>query len=253
MICKSFLLFFRLFIYLVDNVFWRTNVLHSVKFNLSIFSILPYTLFFGKEDWPRANIFANLPLFCMWDTNTAWLDKWCIGLHPVSEPMDPRLPKWRVWTQPLCHWAGPLVLIVLFSYLRSHCLISGQAVKIYPCFSCKSFIDFTLIFRYLFCQCNLPIAILLIEEINWIFMWAKLRIITQEGSLHKSGNYSREEWFSVQFYTFWEQRTSIKHAQDTYSSKFQRGIQLQISMTTWPWCPGKGTHPQEYWYRCYPY
>ena len=31
--------------------------------------------FFREEDWPWANICANLPLFCTWDTSTAWLDE----------------------------------------------------------------------------------------------------------------------------------------------------------------------------------
>ena len=32
---------------------------------------------FGEEDSPWANICANLPLFCMWVTATAWLDECC--------------------------------------------------------------------------------------------------------------------------------------------------------------------------------
>ena len=30
-------------------------------------------LVFGEEDLPWANICANLPLFCLWVTSTAWL------------------------------------------------------------------------------------------------------------------------------------------------------------------------------------
>uniref|UniRef100_A0A8C4MNW3 Monoamine oxidase B n=1 Tax=Equus asinus asinus TaxID=83772 RepID=A0A8C4MNW3_EQUAS len=40
-----------------------------------------------------SNVCANLPLFCMWDATTAWLDKQCVGLCLGSEPANPRLPK----------------------------------------------------------------------------------------------------------------------------------------------------------------
>ena len=36
--------------------------------------------FFGEEDCPWTDICAHLPLCCMWDTGTAWLDEWCVGL-----------------------------------------------------------------------------------------------------------------------------------------------------------------------------
>ena len=36
-----------------------------------------YYYYFCKEDWPWANICANLPLFCKWDAATAQLDKRC--------------------------------------------------------------------------------------------------------------------------------------------------------------------------------
>ena len=39
-----------------------------------------------EEDWPWANICANLPLFCMWDTATAWLD------DDGSKSVNPRPP-----------------------------------------------------------------------------------------------------------------------------------------------------------------
>ena len=35
---------------------------------------------------PWANTCANLLLFCMWDTTTAWLDKRCVGLCLGTEP-----------------------------------------------------------------------------------------------------------------------------------------------------------------------
>ena len=45
--------------------------LHSVSFSFS---------FFCEEDWPWANIGANLPVFCMWDATRAWRNEWRIGL-----------------------------------------------------------------------------------------------------------------------------------------------------------------------------
>ena len=66
-----------------------------------------YFLFFGEEDWPQANTCANLPLLCMWDATTAWLDEWCVGLHPGSEPANPRPLKQSPWTSLLCHQDGP--------------------------------------------------------------------------------------------------------------------------------------------------
>ena len=29
----------------------------------------------------------------IWDPGTAWLDEWCIGLCPGSQPVNPKLPK----------------------------------------------------------------------------------------------------------------------------------------------------------------
>ena len=45
---------------------------------------------FARGRLPWANIRANLPLFCMWDAATAWLDEWCVGLHLESQPVNPR-------------------------------------------------------------------------------------------------------------------------------------------------------------------
>ena len=53
-------------------LFLFTQILHRFFFFLFFF--------FGEEDWPWANVYASLPLFCMWDTTTAWLDEWCVGL-----------------------------------------------------------------------------------------------------------------------------------------------------------------------------
>ena len=69
--------------------------------------MLDFIYYFGKEGWPWANICADFPLFGLWDAVTAWLDKLCVGLHPGSEPVNPRLPKWSAWTSPLCQRAGP--------------------------------------------------------------------------------------------------------------------------------------------------
>ena len=49
--------------------------------------------FLVRKIVPELTSVANLPLFCMWDATTAWLDEWCVGVHPGSEPMNPGLPK----------------------------------------------------------------------------------------------------------------------------------------------------------------
>ena len=46
-------------------------------------------LFFAEEDLPWPNICANLPLFCMWDTATAWLPRSGVGLH-MGTKLGPR-------------------------------------------------------------------------------------------------------------------------------------------------------------------
>ena len=76
------------------NTCWK-----SFASNFSIpksFFILLF--FFGEEDWPWANIFANLPLFCMCGAATAWLDEWCVGPLPGSKSVNHGLPKWSMWT-----------------------------------------------------------------------------------------------------------------------------------------------------------
>ena len=67
--------------------------------------------FFGEEEWPCANICANLPLFCTWDAATAWLDEWCVGQCLGSERANPGPPKWNTGTHPLCQQAGPHLLL----------------------------------------------------------------------------------------------------------------------------------------------
>ena len=43
----------------------------------------------GEEDWPRANICASLPLSCVWDAATSWLDEQCVDPPPRTEPVNP--------------------------------------------------------------------------------------------------------------------------------------------------------------------
>ena len=56
----------------------------------------PWHFFFFccEEDWPWANICANIPLFCMWDVATAW----CVGPHLESETANSVPPKWSTQT-----------------------------------------------------------------------------------------------------------------------------------------------------------
>ena len=51
--------------------------------------ILLLLLLLVREIAPELTSVANLPLFCMWDNSTAWLDEQCVGLFPGSESMDP--------------------------------------------------------------------------------------------------------------------------------------------------------------------
>ena len=69
--------------------------------------IIVLLVFFGQEDCPWANIYASLPLFCIGNATTAWLDEWCVGLCPGSGPVNPGLPEQSTQTQPPCHWASP--------------------------------------------------------------------------------------------------------------------------------------------------
>ena len=34
-----------------------------------------------RKTVPELTSVANLPLFCMWDAASAWLDEWCTSLH----------------------------------------------------------------------------------------------------------------------------------------------------------------------------
>lgn len=84
-----------------------------------------------------------------------------------------------------------------------------------------------------------PKTILFIRERRWV-TWARVKIVTWKGLFQKERKSPGEAWFSVRSYTFLEQRTRIKQAQDTYSSKIQRDIQLQISGSTWLWHQREG-------------
>ena len=45
---------------------------------------------------------------------TAWLAKWCVGLHSWSEPANPRPLRQNIQTQPLCHRASLYFLSFFF-------------------------------------------------------------------------------------------------------------------------------------------
>ena len=55
-------------------------------------------LFLLEEDCHWAKIYVNLPLFCMWDTATVWLDEQRVGPHPGSEPVNPGVSKQSMQT-----------------------------------------------------------------------------------------------------------------------------------------------------------
>ena len=57
--------------------------------------------FFPEEDSPWANICANLPLFCMWVTTTAWMLTNGVGLWPGTEP---RPLKWSTPNSTTTPW-----------------------------------------------------------------------------------------------------------------------------------------------------
>ena len=61
--------------------------MRKIGHELTSFANLPL-FFLLEENWPWANICAHLPLFCMWNAATAWLDEWCVDLCPGSEPAN---------------------------------------------------------------------------------------------------------------------------------------------------------------------
>ena len=74
---------------------------------------------FAKEDWPGANICAHPPLLYMWDAyhSMAWQAVPC--LHPGSEPANPGLPKWNVWTWLLCYGPALNIFFFYFKFMRA--------------------------------------------------------------------------------------------------------------------------------------
>ena len=100
---------------------------------------------FAEEDCHWANICANLPPFCIWDTTTAWLDEWRVSPQPGSEPVNPGPLKQSLWTQPLCYWAGPHVEILvktketkrklwgaLFVWMLFLCVTAAEVYRPHP-------------------------------------------------------------------------------------------------------------------------
>ena len=86
-----------------------STLVHSLIFFL-LYSTFYVFICFGKEDWPWANICANLPLFLeedcswanicanlplfrMWDSPIAWLNDQCVGPCPGSKPTNLGPPK----------------------------------------------------------------------------------------------------------------------------------------------------------------
>ena len=63
---------------------------------------------FGEEDWSQANICANLPLFCMWDTTSAWLDEQYVGPRQgrAHEPWAAKIGGHKL--NQLCYQGDPL-------------------------------------------------------------------------------------------------------------------------------------------------
>ena len=59
--------------------FWEIlfDNLRLIFFVLILEFLVVKVFYFWWGRWPWADICANLPLFCMWDADTAWLDEWC--------------------------------------------------------------------------------------------------------------------------------------------------------------------------------
>ena len=97
---------------IITDIYWMLTIyvilfwMHITTLWSRCFFVLCFALFSGEEGWPWANICANLPLFCMWDTTTAWLDKQYIGPCLGPKPVNPGLAKQSTLTQPLCHCTG---------------------------------------------------------------------------------------------------------------------------------------------------
>ena len=73
--------------------------------------LFPGLFLLARKNGTELTSVANLPLFCMWDATTAWLDERCVGLCLGSKPTNPWLPKQSLQTEPLHHRAGPSLKI----------------------------------------------------------------------------------------------------------------------------------------------
>ena len=51
-------------------------------------------LFFLRKTGPELTSMPIFLYFIYGTPATAWLDMWCVGLHPGSELVNPGLPKW---------------------------------------------------------------------------------------------------------------------------------------------------------------
>ena len=88
---------------------WCLFICSGSRFSFSFFLFI-----FGEEDCPWANISANLPLFCMWDAATAWLDEWCVG--PCWDP-NPQTLGHQSGAHELNHYTtGPAPSISRYSF-----------------------------------------------------------------------------------------------------------------------------------------
>ena len=72
-------------------------------FVMMMMMMMMMMIIFGEEDCPRANICANLPLFCMWDSATAWLDEQCVSMTKIQiyEPQAAKVEHANLSTTPL--------------------------------------------------------------------------------------------------------------------------------------------------------
>ena len=90
----------------------------------------PFFLCVSEEDRPWANVCANLPLFCLWDAATAWLDERCICWRPT-----PRTPGPTSEARELKRYATgrPCPSVLALQHLRSKQFVNHQGLE--PSFS----------------------------------------------------------------------------------------------------------------------
>ena len=63
------------------------------------FGFVLFCFYWGRSPW--ANIYANLPLFCMWFAATAWLPTSGAGLRPGTKPGPLKQSMRNLTTRPL--------------------------------------------------------------------------------------------------------------------------------------------------------